>query len=234
VLPCTHKKITIFRGALMQIPLEFNALSDQQMLQESEQFYQNIKRRRTVRDFSGQPVDRAIIENAVRAAGTAPSGAHKQPWHFAIISNTNVKQTIRIAAEVEEREFYEGKAPQAWLDDLKVFETNAKKPFLETAPYLIAVFLERNSVDADGTKHKNYYMSESVGIAMGILLTGLHRSGLATLTHTPSPMKFLNGILGRPINEKPHMLIVTGHPAQDATVPDLTRKPFDEIASCFY
>ncbi|MFT5136283.1 MAG: iodotyrosine deiodinase [Arenicella sp.] len=218
----------------MQIPLNFKPLSDQQMLQESEQFYQNIKRRRTVRDFSEQPVDRAIIENAVRAAGTAPSGAHKQPWHFAIIANPAVKKIIRIAAEGEEREFYEGKAPQAWLDDLKVFETNAQKPFLETAPYLIAVFLERNTIDADGIKHKNYYMPESVGIATGMLLTALHTSGLATLTHTPSPMKFLNEILGRPSNEKPYMLIVTGHPAQNATVPDITRKPFDEIASLFY
>jgi|TARA_B110000908_G_C10098517_1_gene377433 iodotyrosine deiodinase len=218
----------------MQIPLNFKPLSDQQMLQESEQFYQDIKRRRTVRDFSEQPVDRAIIENAVRAAGTAPSGAHKQPWHFAIIANPAVKKIIRIAAEGEEREFYEGKAPQAWLDDLKVFETNAQKPFLDTAPYLIAVFLERNTIDADGIKHKNYYMPESVGIATGMLLTALHTSGLATLTHTPSPMKFLNEILGRPSNEKPYMLIVTGHPAQDATVPDITRKPFDEIASLFY
>lgn len=218
----------------MQIRLNFNSVSDEEMLQESEQFYQNIKRRRTVRDFSEQPVDRAIIENAVSAAGTAPSGAHKQPWHFAIIANPDVKRTIRIAAEVEEREFYGGKAPQAWLDDLKVFETNEQKPFLETAPYLIAVFLERNTVDADGTKHKNYYMPESVGIATGILLTALHTSGLATLTHTPSPMKFLNEILDRPSNEKPYMLIVTGHPAQDAMVPDLTRKPFDEIASRFY
>mgnify|MGYP006098753091 FL=1 len=218
----------------MQIPLNFKPLSDQQMLQESEQFYHNIKRRRTVRDFSEQPVDRAIIENAVRAAGTAPSGAHKQPWHFVIIANPDVKKIVRIAAETEEREFYEGKAPQAWLDDLKVFETNAQKPFLETAPYLIAVFLERNTVDADGTKHKNYYMPESVGIATGMLLTALHTSGLATLTHTPSPMKFLNEILGRPSNEKPYMLIVTGHPAQDATVPDITRKPFNQIASLFY
>lgn len=218
----------------MQIPLKFNTVSDEIMLQESEQFYQDIKRRRTVRDFSEQPVDKTIIENAVRSAGTAPSGAHKQPWHFAIIANPEVKRTIRIAAEVEEREFYGGKAPQAWLDDLKVFETNEQKPFLETAPYLIAVFLERNTVDADGTKHKNYYMPESVGIATGLLLTALHTSGLATLTHTPSPMKFLNQILDRPSNEKPYMLIVTGHPAQDAMVPDLTRKPFDEIASCFY
>jgi nitroreductase len=218
----------------MQIPLNFKTLADQQMLQESETFYQSIRRRRTVRDFSDKAVDAAVIENAIRAAGTSPSGAHKQPWHFAVVANKKIKRKIRVAAEAEEREFYGGRAPQAWLDDLKVFETNADKPFLETAPYLIAVFLQRNTVDADGTKHKNYYMPESVGIATGMLITALHLSGLATLTHTPSPMKFLNEILDRPSNEKPYMLIVAGHPAGDAQVPDLQRKPFDEIASLFY
>ncbi|MFT5572694.1 MAG: iodotyrosine deiodinase [Cryomorphaceae bacterium] len=218
----------------MQMPLNFKTLADEQMLQESETFYQNIKRRRTVRDFSDKPVDQAVIENAIRAAGTSPSGAHKQPWHFVVIANLDIKRKIRVAAEAEEREFYGGRAPQAWLDDLKVFETDADKPFLETAPYLIAVFLQRNSVDADGKKHKNYYMPESVGIATGLLLTALHFSGLATLTHTPSPMKFLNEVLQRPSNEKPYMLIVAGHPAENAQVPDLERKPFEEIASFFY
>ena len=218
----------------MQIPLNFKTLADEQMLQESETFYQNIKRRRTVRDFSDKTVDSAVIENAIRTAGTSPSGAHKQPWHFAVVANQNIKKKIRVAAEAEEREFYGGRAPQAWLDDLKVFETNEDKPFLETAPYLIAVFLQRNTVDDDGTKHKNYYMPESVGIATGMLITALHLSGLATLTHTPSPMKFLNEILNRPSNEKPYMLIVAGHPADNAQVPDIERKPFDEIASLFY
>lgn len=218
----------------MQIPLNFKALNEDEMRSKAKAFYENIKRRRTVRDFSNKSVDSDIIENAVRAAGTSPSGAHKQPWHFAIVSNPEIKHKIRVAAEAEEREFYGGRAPQTWLDDLKVFETDANKPFLETAPYLIAVFLQRNTIDEDGTKHKNYYMPESVGIATGMLLTALHMSGLATLTHTPSPMKFLNEILGRPSNEKPFMLIVAGHPADDATVPDLERKPFDEVASLFY
>lgn len=218
----------------MQIPLEFKTLDEPEMRAQAESFYANIRRRRTVRDFSDQAVDSAIIENAVRAAGTSPSGAHKQPWHFAIVSNPEIKRKIRIAAEAEEQEFYGGRAPQAWLDDLKVFETDAQKPFLETAPYLIAVFLQRNTIDEEGKKHKNYYMPESVGIATGMLLTALHFSGLATLTHTPSPMKFLNEILERPSNEKPFMLIVVGHPADKATVPDLERKPFEEIASRFY
>jgi iodotyrosine deiodinase len=204
-----------------------------EMLQNSRDFFKNISRRRTVRDFSDQAVPVEVIENAVKAAATAPSGAHKQPWHFAIIGAPKVKKKIRVAAEAEEREFYGGRAPKAWLDDLAVFETDANKPFLETAPYLIAVFLQRNSVDEQGVKHKNYYMPESVGIATGMLLTALHLSGLATLTHTPSPMKFLNEILHRPSNEKPYMLIVVGQPQEDATVPDLERKDFSEVASLF-
>ena len=203
------------------------------MLVNSRAFCTEIVRRRTVRDFSQQSVDPEIIENAVRAAVSAPSGANKQPWHFAVVSSADTKRKIRLAAEAEEREFYGGRAPQAWLEDLEVFETNEDKPFLESAPYLIAVFLQRHSVDEDGVKHKNYYMPESVGIATGILLTALHLSGLATLTHTPSPMKFLNEILKRPSNEKPFMLIVTGYPAEGATVPDITRKPFAEVASRF-
>jgi nitroreductase len=215
----------------MQIPLEFTALAPDQMLEESRKFEKKIRRRRTVRDFSDRPVELEIIENAVRAAGSAPSGANKQPWHFVIIANPAVKKMIRKAAEAEEAEFYHGRAPKAWLDDLKVFETDENKPFLETAPYLIAVFLERNSIDEDGVKHKNYYMPESVGIATGMLLTALHVSGLATLTHTPSPMKFLNEILDRPSNEKPYMLIVVGYPAEDCKVPDIARKDFDQICT---
>ncbi len=217
----------------MQKPLDFHELSPDQMLSSSRDFYATISRRRTVRNFSDRPVELEVIENAIRAAGSAPSGAHKQPWHFAIVANPAVKKVIREAAEVEEKEFYSGRAPQSWLDDLKVFETDENKPFLETAPYLIAVFLERNTVDEKGVKHKNYYMPESVGIATGMLLTALHISGLATLTHTPSPMKFLNEILERPSNEKPFMLIVTGYPSEDATVPDIERKSFDQICSVF-
>ena len=187
----------------MSIPLNFKELSHDAMLLASRDFCTNLQRRRSVRDFSDRAVDREIIDNAVKAAASAPSGANKQPWHFVIIEGSETKRLIRKAAEAEEQEFYNGRAPQSWLDDLKVFETDENKPFLETAPYLIAVFLQRNSVDEDGIKHKNYYMPESVGIATGMLISALHFSGLATLTHTPSPMKFLNEILHRPSNEKP-------------------------------
>lgn len=214
-------------------PLNFQELSPEAMLLTSRDFNSTVARRRSVREFSDRAVDREIIENAVRSAASAPSGANKQPWHFAIIESRETKALIRKAAEAEEQQFYNGRAPEAWLDDLKVFETDEHKPFLETAPYLIAVFLERNSVDKEGVKHKNYYMPESVGIATGILITALHISGLATLTHTPSPMKFLNQILERPSNEKPYMLIVAGYPTEGVTVPDIERKPFDQIASIF-
>lgn len=213
--------------------LNFSELGPQEMLETSRDFCLRLSQRRSVRDFSDRAVERELIENAVRAAASAPSGANKQPWHFAIVESREVKALIRKAAEAEEQEFYNGRAPQAWLDDLKVFETDQNKPFLETAPYLIAVFLERNSVDEEGVKHKNYYMPESVGIATGMLITALHMSGLATLTHTPSPMKFLNEILHRPSNEKPFMLMVTGYPAEDVTVPDIERKPFDQISTLF-
>lgn len=217
----------------MSKPLEFIEKPAAEMLATSESFMTTLQRRRTVRDFSDRAVDPQIIENAVRAAVSAPSGANKQPWHFVIVQDPKVKRDIRRAAEIEEHEFYHGRAPQAWLDDLKVFETDEHKPFLETAPYLIAIFLQRNSVDEQGNKHKNYYMPESVGIATGMLISALHFSGLATLTHTPSPMKFLNQILERPDNEKPYMLIVAGYPTDDATVPDISRKPFDEVCSRF-
>lgn len=215
----------------MQKKLDFTELPPETMLANSVEFMTSIVTRRSVRDFSDRPVDMAIIENAIRAAASAPSGANKQPWHFVVIANPAVKKQIRHAAEAEEAEFYNGRAPQSWLDDLKVFETDENKPFLETAPYLIAVFLERNSVDEDGNKHKNYYMPESVGIATGMLLSALHLAGLATLTHTPSPMKFLNQILNRPSNEKPYMLIVTGYPSEDATVPDISRKDFNHVCT---
>lgn len=217
----------------MSIPLNFKELSHDAMLLASRDFCKNLQRRRSVRDFSNRSVDREIIDNAVKAAASAPSGANKQPWHFVIVEGKETKQLIRKAAEAEEQEFYNGRAPQSWLDDLKVFETNENKPFLETAPYLIAVFLQRNSVDEDGVKHKNYYMPESVGIATGMLISALHFSGLATLTHTPSPMKFLNEILHRPSNEKPYMLIVAGYPSQGVQVPDIERKSFNEISSSF-
>lgn len=217
----------------MHKPLNFLELSPQEMLTQSRQFVERMAHRRSVRDFSDRPVEVEVIHNAVAAAASAPSGANKQPWHFVVVSNPAVKKLVRKAAEAEETEFYHNRAPQSWLDDLKVFETDENKPFLETAPYLIAVFLQRNSIDEKGVKHKNYYMPESVGIATGMLITALHLSGLATLTHTPSPMKFLNQILDRPSNEKPYMLIVAGYPSEGAEVPDISRKPFAEICTRF-
>lgn len=214
-------------------PLDFNELAEPVMLENSRQIVEQLARRRTVRDFSDRGVDPEIIDNAIKAAATAPSGANKQPWHFVVVSNAEIKKAIREAAEEEERAFYGGRASESWLEDLKQFGTDSEKPFLETAPYLIAVFLQRNTIDDEGTKHKNYYMPESVGIASGMLLTALHNSGLATLTHTPSPMGFLSEILKRPSNEKPYLLVVAGYPEKDAKVPDIERKPFGEICSHF-
>lgn len=214
-------------------PLGFQELPESQMLENSRLIASQLARRRTVRDFSDRPVDPEIIDNAVKAAATAPSGANKQPWHFVVVSDAAIKKAIREAAEEEERAFYGGRASESWLEDLKQFGTDSEKPFLETAPYLIAVFLQRNTIDEEGEKHKNYYMPESVGIASGMLLTALHNSGLATLTHTPSPMGFLSEILKRPSNEKPFLLVVAGYPEKDARVPDIERKPFEEVCSHF-
>ena len=194
-------------------------------------FRAEVTRRRTVREYSDRPVPRRVIEECLRAAGTAPSGANHQPWHFVVVSDPEVKACIRVAAEDEERAFYNGGAPQEWLDALAALGTDEHKPFLETAPYLIAIFAERYMLGPEGGKVKNYYVQESVGIATGILITALHHAGLATLTHTPSPMNFLNEILGRPSNERPFLLLVTGYPADDARVPEITKKPLDEIAT---
>jgi nitroreductase len=190
-----------------------------EMLERSAHFLAEMRRRRTVRDFSSRPVEREVIENCLKAAGTAPSGANLQPWHFTVISDPAVKRRIRQAAEIEEREFYEGRAPAEWLEALAPLGTDANKPFLETAPVLIAVFAQRHGQLPDGRKVKHYYVPESVGIAVGFLIAGLHNSGLATLTHTPSPMNFLNEICGRPASEKPYLLLVVGHPAEDCQVP---------------
>ena len=194
-------------------------------------FRAEVTRRRTVREYSDRPVPRRVIEECLAAAGTAPSGANHQPWHFVVVSDPEVKARIRAAAEDEERAFYNGGAPQAWLDALAALGTDEHKPFLETAPYLIAIFAERYMLGADGGRVKNYYVQESVGIATGILITALHHAGLATLTHTPSPMNFLNEILGRPPNERPFLLLVTGYPAEHARVPAITKKPLNEIAT---
>jgi iodotyrosine deiodinase len=194
-------------------------------------FYEEVRRRRTVRDFSDRPVPREIIEDCLRAAGTAPNGANLQPWHFVVVSDPEVKRKIRRAAEEEERAFYGGRAPQEWLDALAPLGTDEHKPFLETAPYLIAVFGQRYGVLPDGRQVRHYYVNESVGIATGILITAIHHAGLASLTHTPSPMGFLNQLLGRPESERPFLLLVVGYPAEDARVPEITKKSLREIAT---
>jgi nitroreductase len=214
------------------IPLTgYDSYPDDEMIGRAADFYADIRRRRTVRHFSDHPVPRTVIEQCLLAASSAPSGANMQPWHFVVVSDPAVKRRIRQAAEAEEREFYESRAPQEWLDALAPLGTDAAKPFLEIAPYLIAIFAESYSLLPDGRKVKNYYVQESVGIATGFLITALHNAGLATLTHTPSPMGFLNDILDRPANERPFLLLVVGHPAEDARVPVIAKKSLSEIAT---
>lgn len=203
----------------------------EEMRQRAASILDELRRRRTVRDFSPRPVPRDILERCLLAAGTAPNGANRQPWRFVVVADAEVKAKIRTAAEEEERAFYNGRAPQEWLDDLARLGTDEHKPFLETAPWLIAIFAESYAVTEDGARRKNYYVSESVGIATGMLITALHHAGLVTLTHTPSPMKFLNQVLGRPDNERPFLLLVVGYPAEGATVPEISKKPLDEIAT---
>ena len=210
---------------------DFQTYSQEEMIRRAADFYADIKRRRTIRDFSDQPVPREIIENCLLAAGTAPNGANLQPWHFVVISDPAIKANIREAAEEEERDFYERRAPKEWLEALAPLGTDANKPFLETAPYLIAIFAQSYALLDDDTRVKNYYVQESVGIATGFLIAALHHAGLGTLTHTPSPMNFLNEILDRPKNERPYLLLVVGYPADNATVPAITKKPLDEIAT---
>lgn len=200
------------------------------MIARSRAFAAEMQRRRTVRQFSDRAVAREVIEACIETAGTAPSGAHQQPWRFVVISDPETKKAIRAAAEQAEAEFY-ATAPAEWLSALAPLGTDASKPYLETAPYLIAVFAERYGMNADGTRRTHYYVSESVGIASGFLIAALHNAGLVTLTHTPSPMGFLNKVLQRPSNERAMMLVVAGYPAADARVPDLTRKPLSEIAT---
>ncbi len=214
------------------IPLEqYCEYPVEEMRQRLKDFYADVQRRRTVREFSDRPVPRDIIETALMAASTAPSGANLQPWHFVVVSRPETKKKIRKAAEVEEREFYEHRASEEWLAALEPLGTDDRKPFLETAPYLIAVFLQKFGELPDGRKVKHYYPVESTGLATGILITALHHAGLATLTHTPSPMKFLNEILGRPKSERPFLLLVVGYPADDARVPDIKRKSLEDFSS---
>jgi nitroreductase len=203
----------------------------EEMKQRAAAFCSEMQRRRTVRQFSDRPVPREIIEDCLRAAATAPSGANMQPWHFVVVSDPAIKRRIREAAEAEEHEFYAKRAPQEWLDALAVLGTDEHKPFLETAPYLIVIFEQRYGLLPDGRKIKHYYGVESVGIATGILITAIHNAGLVSLTHTPSPMTFLNRILGRPANERPFLILVVGYPAEDAVVPEISKKSLDEITT---
>jgi iodotyrosine deiodinase len=211
--------------------LEFQPLPEADMLQRAKEFYEHLKRRRTVRDFSDKSVPREILEQALLSAGTAPNGANQQPWHFVVVSHPEIKKKIREAAEEEEREFYRRRAPEEWLDALAPLGTDEHKPFLETAPYLIAIFAQAHGIRDDGTKVKHYYVSESVGIATGFLVAALHNAGLACLTHTPSPMNFLNEILNRPSNERPFVLLVVGYPAENAKIPVITKKTLEQTTT---
>ena len=217
--------------AIFEALENFERYSESEMINRSGEYYLDIKRRRTVRDFSDEPVAREIIENCIMAAGTAPNGANLQPWHFSVVEDPEIKKKIRIAAEEEERNFYEKRAPDEWLEALSPLGTDWRKEFLEEAPYLIAIFGQNSNVMENGKQVKNYYVKESVGIATGFLIAALHHAGLVTLTHTPSPMNFLSEILMRPPNEKPFLLLVVGFPSEDAKVPKISKKKLADIAS---
>ena len=211
------------------VPLDFKTMDEEEMLARVREFYADMNRRRSVREFSDRDVPREIIEQAVLTAGTAPSGAHKQPWTFALVGDPEIKQKVREAAEVEEHENYQRRMPETWLKDLEPLGTDEHKPFLTACPWIIVVFAQAWGIDESGKKTKHYYVNESVGIATGMLLAALHRAGLATLTHTPSPMGFLHRILDRPGNERAYMLIALGYPEKGCKVPDLQRKPLEQI-----
>ena len=210
--------------------LDFEEYSESKMRSRSESFLNEIITRRTVREFSDRIVPIDIINNCIKTAASAPSGANKQPWQFVVVRDSGIKTKIREAAEKEEKEFYGHRATKEWLEDLNQFGTDWHKPFLDIAPYLIVIFRKIYDLEDDGTQRKNYYVNESVGIASGFLLAALHHAGLITLTHTPSPMNFLGEILNRPKNEKAFLLIPVGYPAKDAEVPDISKKPFGEIS----
>jgi nitroreductase len=211
------------------VALEFQRLSDADQLSRSRAFLGSMRRRRTVRQFSSEPVPYELVENAIATAATAPSGAHQQPWTFVVVSDTGLKREIRRAAEEAERRSYESRMPNEWLEALRPLGTDWRKPHLEDAPFLIVVFEQAYGLAPDGGKVKHYYVRESVGIAVGLLLASLHHAGLATLTHTPSPMGFLRELLGRPVNERPYVLVPVGYPTDGCTVPDLERKPLDDL-----
>ena len=217
--------------AIEEIPFSFQTQSNAGMIDASAQFYNTMRTRRSVRHFSKQPVPEQVIRNALLAAGTAPSGANLQPWHFVMTTDPEVKGRLRALAEEEERNFYTRRASDEWLQALAPLGTDADKPFLEIAPVLIGVFQQKFHFDSAGNKHKHYYPAESTGLACGLLISALHQSGLATLTHTPSPMKFINDIFQRPKTEKAFLLLVVGYPAADCQVPDIKRKSLDEFTS---
>jgi iodotyrosine deiodinase len=231
-----HKICTINLLKTMEnkhIPHQIQFLNQQQMLEKSATFFAEMNSRRSIRFFKDTPIDIAVIENCIATASTAPSGAHKQPWTFCVVQDAHIKKQIKEAAEAEEKISYDGRMSDEWLADLAPIGTDWQKPFLEIAPYLIIVFRKSFDLDADGKKHQNYYVQESVGIACGLLLAALHNAGLATLTHTPSPMNFLCKILNRPENEKPFLLIPVGYMADDCTVPDLKRKRLEEVMKVY-
>lgn len=211
--------------------LDYQRYPEQEMSARAEAFYDLMRKRRTVRHFSDQPIPRHVIEMCLRVAGTAPNGANIQPWRFVVVTDPAIKQRIRLAAEDEEREFYNRRATEEWLDALQPFGTDWEKPYLEVAPVLITIFAQRYRFDPDGKIIKHYYVQESVGIATGMLIAAIHNAGLVSLTHTPSPMAFLNEILGRPDNEKPYLLLVVGYPDIQARVPNIDKKSLDDIAT---
>jgi nitroreductase len=211
------------------VALAFERLTTAEQLARSRAFLESMRQRRTVRHFSSEPVSYELVENAIATAGTAPSGAHQQPWTFVVVSDTALKRAMRHAAEEEERRSYESRMPDEWLEALRPLGTDWRKPHIEDAPFVIVVFEQAFGVAPDGTKIKHYYVRESVGIAVGFLLASLHQAGLVALTHTPSPMGFLREVLGRPMNERPYVLIPVGYPAEACVVPELERKPLDEL-----
>lgn len=217
-------------GAPESIPLSFTSFPEAEMRARAAAWLEHASKRRTVRDYKPDPIPREVLESCLRAAGSAPSGANQQPWTFVVVQDSDLKQRIRVAAEAEERRFYEERAPDEWLEALAPIGTDAHKPFLETAPALIAVFAQRFGEHEDGRRRKHYYVDESVGLATGMLIAGLHHAGLATLTHTPSPMGFLRDILERPESERAFLLLVVGYPAEDARVPAIERKALEDIA----
>jgi iodotyrosine deiodinase len=225
-------RLSFNHGSPQFIPLStFERLSADSMRERAAAFYAELKRRKTIREFSSEAVPREVLESCLLAAGTAPSGANHQPWHFVVVGDPALKHRIRVEAELEEQEFYDRRAPQEWKDALAPLGTDASKPFLEEAPCLIAIFGQKNTLMDDGSTVKNYYVPESVSIATGFLIAALHHAGLATLTHTPSPMGFLNSLLRRPDNEKPYILLVVGYPKEGCMVPNIHKKPLEEISS---